>query len=262
MNTLRLAVVAASAALSFSAILPAKTLAAPAAQVQLFQERTYQGKPITYWLEVIRNRDDERISLAFEAVQSLGSDAWIAVPELTGFVGASFSPIHVGKDSPEVIASKLYDIVLRSEAVQMLSRIGERAAPSAPALIRWALLRRVDLRTAGSKDDADEIFADLVAMDAEERLHTARAISRLGKATFPDMAELLSSEDPSKRKLAVAILNEDSLAIAADMLHSSICEDRMLGLDILKDMDLVVAQQYIDKLTARVRESCLTLSRK
>ena len=35
-------------------------------------EPKYQGKPLTYWLKIIDDRDDEMISLAFDAVRSLG----------------------------------------------------------------------------------------------------------------------------------------------------------------------------------------------
>ena len=50
---------------------------------RLFQERTYLGKPFTYWLQIIRDRNKAAIALAFDAVRSLGPDGWIAVPDLT-----------------------------------------------------------------------------------------------------------------------------------------------------------------------------------
>src|SRR5579871_5997090 len=44
-----------------------------------------QGKPLSYWLRSIRDRDDE-IERAFEAIIDLGPDAWPAVEPLTRFV--------------------------------------------------------------------------------------------------------------------------------------------------------------------------------
>jgi len=44
-----------------------------------------------------------------------------------------------------------------------------------------------------------------------------------------------------KRKLAIAILCQDALPVAAELWQSGSCEDRRPGLQILKDMDLVVA---------------------
>ena len=75
------------------------------------------------------------------------------------------------------------------------------------------------------------------------------------------VAKLLTSTDPSKRKLAVAILSQDALPIAAELLRSKLCEDRELGLLVLKDMDLVVSQAHIDELTTQIRAECSILSK-
>src|SRR5579871_6038762 len=83
---------------------------------KLFQERTYLGRPLTFWLKVLRDRDEKWLSDAFDAIHSLGNDAWVAVPELTKIVGAPFEPIAIGIDPMDVIAQKLYDISIRSEA--------------------------------------------------------------------------------------------------------------------------------------------------
>ena len=48
--------------------------------------------------------------------------------------------------------------------------------------------------------------------------------------------------------VGVAILNEKALPIAAELLRSSHCEDRNLGLLILQDMDLLVARPHLDWL--------------
>ena len=218
---------------------------------KLFQEPTYFGQPLTFWLEVIRDRNEEKISLAFDAVRSLGPDGWIAVPDLTRIISASFAPIDLAKDSHESIASKLYDVSVRAEAVDALGAIGESASPAASALIRWALMPRILPGSSRTADD-EELFMELVILDAEERLRVAAAIAKLGRSAFPAVAALLSSPEAPRRRLGVAVLNQDALPIAAELLRSDACEDRKLGFAIFKDMDLVVAQPYLDELRKRV----------
>jgi hypothetical protein len=72
---------------------------------------------------------------------------------------------------------------------------------------------------------------------------------------------MLASSDAPKRKLAVAILSQDALPVAAELLQSGTCEDRRLGLQILKDMDLVVARTQIDELSDQIDEICSTLTK-
>jgi len=218
---------------------------------KLFQERTYFGQPLTFWLEVIRDRNEEKMSMAFDAVRSLGPDGWVAVPDLTRLVAASFAPIDVAKDSHESIASKLYDISVRAEAVDVLAAMGESASPATSALVRWALMPRILPESSRTADD-EELFMELVILDAEERMRVAAAIAKFGRPAFPAVAALLSSPDVERRKLGVAVLNQDALPIAAELLRSDACEDRRLGFAIFKDMDLVVAQPYLDELTKRV----------
>src|SRR5687768_9353042 len=50
---------------------------------QTLREPRYQGKALSYWLKVIRNRNEDLMPLAFEAIGTLGPDASSAVPELT-----------------------------------------------------------------------------------------------------------------------------------------------------------------------------------
>ena len=217
----------------------------------LFQERTYLGQPLTFWLEVIRDRNEEKMSLAFDAVRSLGPDSWIAVPDLTRIGAASFAPIDVAKDSHECIASKLYDISVRAEAIDVLGVMGESASPATSALVRWALMPRI-LAGMGRTADDEELFMELVIMDAEERMRVAAAIAKFGRSAFPAVAALLSSPEVMRRKLGVAILNQDALPIAAELLRSDACEDRGIGFAIFEDMDLIVAQPYLDNLRKRV----------
>jgi hypothetical protein len=214
-------------------------------------EPVYLGKTLSDWIKVIHDRDDEMISLAFDAVGAFGPAAQAAVPDLTALVSAPFVPIRIGKDSQALIASKLYDIEIRTGAIDALTSIGESAASATVPLIRWALTPRVTPGIAGNTED-EELFIELVMMDTEQRMRIAGAISQFGAGASPTIAKLLSSSNSEKRKLGVAILSEGALPIAAELLRSQHCDDRNLGLLILRDMDLVVAKSHLDWLQQRV----------
>jgi hypothetical protein len=227
---------------------------------QLFQERTYHGRPLTFWLKVIRDRDEDHLSAAFDAIHSLGPDAWVAVPELARLIEAPFTTINMDRDSEEVLAAKLFDISVRSKAIETLGWIGESAAPSTSALLKWGLMKRVS-PPAKHSAERDELFIELVAMDAEQRMRVAGAIAQFGSDSFPAIARMLASTDATKRKLAVAILSQDALPVATELLRSEACDDRELGLQILKDMDLVVAPSHIDELSRQIRENCTLVTK-
>ena len=57
-------------------------------------EPSYQGKPLSYWLKSLQNRDDQ-MKWSFEAIRKLGPAAAAAVPELTRFISEPFRPIEV-----------------------------------------------------------------------------------------------------------------------------------------------------------------------
>ena len=211
-------------------------------------ESKYLGKPLNYWLQVLRDRNEEMISLAFDAIRGLGPQARAAVPELTALVAA---PIRIGKDSPKLIAKKLYDIEVRAQAIDALAAIGESASSAAAPLIRWALTMRVIPEAIRNSDD-EELFIELVMMDSEQRMRIAGAVGKLGPDASEIIAALVSSSDPIKRKFGVVILNEGALPIASKLLRSHKCDDRTLGLTILKDMDLIVARPYLDWLQNRI----------
>jgi len=158
------------------------------------------------------------------------------------------------------VASKLYDIAVRSEAIEALAWIGEPASSSTTALVQWGLARRISPHMKRS-DENDELYIELVAMDAEQRMRVAGAVAQLGKGTFPLIARMLASSDTSTRKLAVAILRQDALPVATELLRSDKCDDRRLGLQIMKDMDLVVARSQIDELSRRIDENCAALTK-
>jgi hypothetical protein len=128
-----------------------------------------------------------------------------------------------------------------------LSFIGEEAAPATIPLIQWALTRRVLPATRANIDD-DELFAELVTMDVEQRMRVAGVVAEFGPVVVPMVEKLLRSPEPEKRKLAVAILSADVLPIVADLLRSPDCDDKRLGIVILTDMELVVAKEYLIEL--------------
>jgi hypothetical protein len=248
-HLLRIAITVTAIAITAPVLLPAEDTHPK--KIEPLQEPAYFNKPLSYWLGVIRDRDEKKIALAFEAIRGLGPDAWAAVPDLTRLVAAPFTPIHIGKDSHEMIAAKLYDITLRDEAIDTLTVIGESSSTATLSLVRWALTQRVVPGIMRNEDD-DELFIELVMMDTEQRMRVAGAISEFGPDAAPVIAALISSQDAEKRKLGVAILSEGALPIAAEMLRSGKCEERVLGFQILKDMELVVAKPYIDELMRRL----------
>lgn len=211
----------------------------------------YLGKSLNYWVKVIHDRNEEMISLAFDAIRMLGSEARAAVPDLIELVEAPFTPVRIGTDSHKVIASKVYDIELRAAAIDALAAIGESASSATMPLVRWALTPRVVPDAIKTADD-EELFVELVMMDTGQRMRVAGAITEFGPDASPVIAGLLSSSDTPKRKLGVAILSEGALPIATELLRSQKCEDRTLGLTILKDMDLVVAKPYLEWLQTRI----------
>lgn len=227
--------------------------------MQLFQERTYQGKSIVFWLHVLRDRDEELMPKAFDAIRSLQDDAWVAIPDLTKVIEGPFVAININDDSHDVIASKLYDVALRAQAMEMLTSMGEAGAPATRAVVGWALAERV-VPMAGADRQHQELFIELVAMDAEQRVHSAEALAAFGADAFPTVAKLITSPDNARRRLAVAVLGQEALPIAAELLRSRDCGDREIGLLVLKDMSLVVPEAYVDELAAEIRENCTMLS--
>ncbi len=205
-------------------------------------------EPLSYWLRSIRERDDQ-ILLAIDAIRDLGPDAWPAVEELTRIVSEPFTPVRIGVDSDDVIAPKLSSIHLRAEAIDALTAIGEAAASSAGPLMQWALTVRV-IPTSLDNVKNDELFVDLLTLDVLERMRVAGAVARFGPAAAPAIVALLESPDGEKRKLGVAILNDNALPIAANLLKSRTCGDRERGLAILADMWPVVAKDHLAELKA------------
>ena len=213
------------------------------------QEPNYQGKSLAYWLTVIRNRNEEMMPLAFEAIRNLGPEARAAVPELTRIVAAPFTPIRLGKEPDETIARKLYDLDVRSDAVDALAAIGEAASSATVPLIEWALTMRIIPAPTNSPEE-HERFVDLVTLEAAYRLSVATAVQQFGHAAFPGVAKFLRSADVENRRLAVIILGTDVLPIAAHLLKSRDCDDVRLGITILGDLEPVVPKAYLTRLDA------------
>jgi hypothetical protein len=214
------------------------------------REPVYQGKPLSYWLKSIRDRDD-KMPLAFDAIIDLGADAWPAVEELTRIVAEPFTPVRIGADREDVIAPKLFNIHVRADAIDALTAIGEAAASSTAPLIQWALTLRVIPVNLDDLKDRD-LFADLITLDVLERMRVAGAVARFGPAAVPTVVALLKSPDGEKRKFGVAILSENALPIAARLLKSRNCEDRKTGIAILADMWPVMAKDHLAELKSSV----------
>jgi len=203
----------------------------------------YLGKPLSYWLKSIRNRDTQ-MDLAFDAIRHLGPSAYPAVPELTAILAAPFPPIHIGVDGYDVIVAKLLDIQVHSDAVDGLAAIGDAAAPSAKILAEWALTTRVILTEIHSSTDKD-LFIDIVGIDVLERMRVAGTIAQFHPSAALLLADLLSSKDEEAQKLGVAILSEHALPIATGLLKSKYCENQKQGMKLLFDMWPVVAMNHL-----------------
>jgi hypothetical protein len=206
-------------------------------------EPSYQGKPLSYWVKSLRNRDDH-MSTAFEAVRILGPAASAAVPELTRIVSEPVIPIEVGVDGYGTASAKLRQIQLHSHAVDCLRAIGMPAASSAKALTQWALAERV---VAGNfRDEEDRgVFINIVGIDVVERIRVAGAVAEFLPDSSMVVAELLKSKDEEAVKHGVAILSERSLPIATELLKSRNCTDEKLGLKMLADLWPVVAKDHL-----------------
>ena len=204
------------------------------------------GKRLSYWIEVIRSRDPERMGMAYDEILQLGPEAYSAVPELTRVVAEPFTPIRPGVDDGREVLMKLQTIFTRAGAVDSLGAIGEPAASAAGAVIQWALTLRV--LPPEKRSSQDDLFIELVGMDVMERMRGAGTVAQFGPLAAPAVQELMESPDGEKRKFAAAILNEETLPIVKDLMKSKSCRDRMLGLSVLADMWPVVAASHIEAL--------------
>jgi hypothetical protein len=229
----------------------APTLTDDAQQGGSVREPSYDGKPLTFWVQALHNRDKEMMPSALEAIISIGPDARSAAPELVQIVSAPFAPIQLGVDPDKVIARKLEDIDFRSGAVDALGAIGQDASSATIPLIQWALKVRVlPAAVANAKDDA--LFVDMVAIDAIERMRVAGAVVSFGDSAFPTIARLLKSRDTETRKFATVILSENALPIASNLLKSRDCDDQQLGIEILTNLEPAVGRSYIAALKGMV----------
>jgi hypothetical protein len=210
----------------------------------------YMGKQLNYWIESLRNRDEE-MRLAFAAINALGPDAESAVPELVRILSEPFTAVWVGIDKREQIAEKVANIELRADAIDALGAIGPRAAAATPTLIQWALMVRVIPMSLSTRED-EELYINLIAVDVLERMRVAGAVALFGRSALGPVAISLASQNDEERKLAVAILSEHAPAIAASLLKSDNCESRKLGFAILMDMWPVVSADHLRDLSGAV----------
>lgn len=211
------------------------------------EESLYLGKPFSYWLKVIQDRDLDRIEVAFDAMVEFGPEASTAVPDLTRIVAEPFAPIQIGADSREDVIAKVWNIQVRGGAIDSLGAIGEAASPSASPLIEWAFAVRV-LPPEVKSPETDRLFIDLVAIDVLERMRIAGAVAQFGPDAAPAVQDLMESPDFERRKFSVAILNAGTLPIAARLLKSEDCERRLLGTSLMASMWPVIAVDHLEAL--------------
>jgi HEAT repeat protein len=213
------------------------------------REPDFDGKPLSYWIKAIHDRDEATISDALDAIRFLGPQGRAAVPELIRLLSDPFRPIELGKDSDTAIATKLYEIEVRSAAIDALAAIGESAAPATLPVIQWVLTVRVIPFRVNTLEE-HERFVDLVMLEAEYRTRIIRAIEQFGNPAIPTLEQLLRSPDSERRKLAAIALGTDILPIAGKLLTSRDCDDAQLGITLLSDMAPAVAPIYLSELRA------------
>jgi hypothetical protein len=233
----------------------------PEPQTQVSQptvqpEPTYLGKPLSYWIASIRNRD-QQIYVAFDAIMTLGPSAQAAVPELTRLIAEPFVPVRIGVDDDDAVLRKLQDIDVRGTAAIALEAVGEDAASSSLPLIRWALTPRVVLERIETEDDR-ELYIDIVTMDVLERMRVAGVVHSFGVGAAPAIHSLLNAKDSESRKFGVAILNDAALPLVAQLLKSLNCDSRKLGVELLLHLWPVVAKEHLIEL--KNMTGCLTSS--
>lgn len=210
-------------------------------------ESLYLGKPFSYWLKVLQDRDPDSIDFAFDAMVEFGPDAWKAVPDLTRIVTEPFVPIDLVQDSPDDVLQKVRNIQVRGGAIDSLGAIGEAASSSAAPLIEWAFVIRV-VPPRVKSPEAQRLFIDLVAIDVLERMRAAGAVAQFGPAAAPAIQTLVESPDLERRKFSVAILNSGALPIAARLLKSEDCERRTLGASLMASMWPVISVDHLSAL--------------
>lgn len=209
----------------------------------------YNGRPLSSWLRSIQNRDED-LDDAFDAIEQLGPLAWPAVPLLNRIVAAPFMPVRAGEDDNEEILPKLMEIQFRSNAVDALGAIGEAAACSTGTLIDWALTARVTPVNEAAVNGS--IFAMLVGIDVFERMRVSGAIAGFGPAALPTLLPVLTSSNGERRKLAVSILSERAVPLIVELLRSTDCSDKKLGLAMLIDLWPVASRTHLELLKDNV----------
>jgi len=212
----------------------------------------FDGKPLSYWIKAIRDRDEEAMPPALDAIRMLGPAAKTAVPELMRLLSDPFQPIRLGKDSDTIIATKLDDIEVRSAAIDALASIGKAAASATLPIIQWALTVRV-IPTHVSDREEHERFVALVMLEAEYRIRVLHAIEQFGEPATPILEQLLKSPDSERRKFAAIALGTDILPIATDFITSRNCDDAQLGITLLNDLAPAVAPAYLTELQEMLR---------
>jgi hypothetical protein len=206
------------------------------------------GQPLSYWIQVVRDRNEKEIGEAFAAMVLLGPAASSAVPELIRIVEEPFTPIDLTNDTRYDVSSKLRIILMKAGAVDSLGAIGERAARAAGPVLKWSLTVRVAPVTISPDTTPDPLFVELVTMDVLERMRGAGSVAQFGSKAAGPVQKLMESGNAETRKLAVAILNEGALPIVKDLMTSSSCRDRVLGLSMLADMWPVVPEEHLRTL--------------
>jgi hypothetical protein len=205
------------------------------------------GHPMSFWIQILRERNPETFDLAVDAIVQLGPDAKTAVPDLVQILNEPFAPIKFGVDTRDESRAKLLEIHYKAGAVDGLGAIGEAAASAAEPVIRWGLTTRV-VASDDRPRATDGLLIGLIGVDVLERMRAAGAVARFGKKAAGPVQALIESDDNERRKFAAAIMSDETVVVATDLMKSNDCRNRKLGLSLLSAMWPVVAKEHLETL--------------
>lgn len=156
-------------------------------------ETTYQGKPPSYWLALLRDRDPEFRKKAIRALAAIGEIDETVIPAIVGSTKERDNGVRaeavkaLGKvGGPKLLpaisaALEDRDASVRTAAIEILGNLGRSAESAVPALIR---VLRNDKGLTSS-------------------IQAAGALAKIGPAAVPALAETLKDRDDEVRARAV-----------------------------------------------------------
>jgi RNA polymerase sigma factor (sigma-70 family) len=189
------------------------------------QQVTFQGKPVDYWLKMLKDRDPEFRKKAIMALGAIGVDDKRVIPALVGSLKDKVSDVpnaaaealaFIGKDAVRTLQELLKgkDKELRKWAAVSLSGIGPEGKDAIPALIECLEDEDASLRgwavgalgrMAPESKSAIPALIKLLRSDAS-RSSAVDALNRFHELAVPVWREALKDRDDKIRAAAAESL--------------------------------------------------------